>query len=88
MYGGTNGKAEYEVVAVATQSDRETVKAFAQEFKMNFPILPDAGSQVTSLYHILPILATFFIDREGIIRYIQASIVDGPTMEKWLLDKQ
>lgn len=81
------GEGAYEVLGIATQSDEQTIKAFTQEFDMTFPVLPDPGSQVTSLYHVLPIPTTFFIDKDGIIRYIHTGQVDRALMEKWLLGK-
>jgi len=85
LYKGTHKEANYEIVGVATQSDDQTVKAFTQEFGMYFPVVLDAGSNVTSLYHVLPIPTSFFIDKDGIIRDMRVGIVDRPTMEKWLL---
>lgn len=84
---GANG-GNYEILGVATQSDRETVGAFAGEFKMTFPVLPDLGNQITSMYHVLPIPTTFFIGTNGTIRHIQTGLVDRPMMERWLLNKQ
>ena len=84
-YKATRADGRYEILGVATQSDAETVTAFTKEFDMQFPVVVDNGSQVASLYHILPIPTTFFIDKDGIIRHIQAGLVDRPMMEKWLL---
>jgi peroxiredoxin len=89
MYNETHGLAgssgPYEILGVATQSDVATVKAFTDEFKMAFPVVQDVESLATSDYHVLPIPTTFFIDKDGIIRYIQTGMVDRPLMEKWLL---
>src|SRR5204862_6092094 len=74
----------YEILGVATQSDRATVQAFAGEFGIKFPVLPDSDNHVTESYHVLPIPTSFFIDKDGIIRYIQIGIVDRATMDKWL----
>ncbi len=88
VYKGTHKDGVYQVLGVATQSDQQTIQAFTQEFGMTFPVIPDADSQATSLYHVLPIPTTFFIDKDGIIRQIQIGPVDRPLMEKWLLNKQ
>ena len=86
--GGNAGGRPYEVLGVATQSDSATIKAFSQEFNMTFPLLPDTDGRVVSSYHVLPIPTTFFIDRDGIIRYIQTGPVTRDLMEKWLLAPQ
>jgi peroxiredoxin len=88
MYTETGASRPYEVLGVATQSDSATIKAFSQEFNMTFPLLPDVNGRVVSNYHVLPIPTTFFIDRDGIIRYIQTGPVTRDLMEKWLLAPQ
>lgn len=85
LYKSTHKVGAYEILGIATQSDSQTIKAFAQEFSMTFPIVQDVDSRTTSLYHVLPIPTTFFIDKEGIIRDMHIGIVDRPKMEKWLL---
>ena len=85
MYKDTHTGENYEILGIATQSDQQTISAFAKEFNMLFPVMPDSGSQITSLYHVLPIPTTFFIDKEGIIRFIKSGPVDRPLMEKYLL---
>jgi peroxiredoxin len=85
LYNETEGGSSYEVLGVATQSDTSTIRAFADEFDMDFPLLPDAGSNVVSTYHVLPIPTTFFVDKDGIIRFIQTGPVTRASMEEWLL---
>jgi peroxiredoxin len=85
LYGETKGGTSYEVLGVATQSDASTIRAFADEFAMDFPLLPDANSNVVSSYHVLPIPTTFFVDKDGIIRFIQTGPVRREVMEEWLL---
>ena len=76
----------YEILGVATQSDPSTVKAFVEELGINFPILRDTDNRVTSdLYHVVPIPTSFFIDKDGIIRYIQIGVLDRAALDKWLL---
>jgi peroxiredoxin len=87
-YADTHSPGDpYEIVGVATQSDQQTIQAFAKEFGINFPILPDVENRVTDLYHVLPIPTSFFVDKDGIIRDIQVGPVDQPLLEKWLLGK-
>ncbi|HEX9987904.1 MAG TPA: redoxin domain-containing protein [Chloroflexia bacterium] len=89
LYQEANTAGKYEVLGIgiqSVQSDEPTIRAFAAEFDMPFPVLIDAGSQVTSLYHVLPIPTSVFIDKDGIIRYIHIGQVDRALMEKWLLE--
>lgn len=85
MYSDTHKGGNYEILGVATNSEQETIKAFSKELGMTFPLLPDDGNHITSLYHVLPIPTTFFIDKDGIIRDTHIGPVDRALMEKWLL---
>ncbi|MFL5732454.1 MAG: redoxin domain-containing protein [Chloroflexia bacterium] len=76
----------YEIVGIATQSDLQTIQAFAKEFGIQFPIVSDTENRITDLYHVLPIPTSFFIDKYGIIRDIQIGPVDRPQLEKWLIN--
>ncbi len=87
MYSETHQASNYEILGVATNSAQETIKAFSKELGMAFPLLPDDGNHITSLYHVLPIPTTFFIDKDGIIRETHVGPVDRALMEKWLLGK-
>ena len=87
VYRNAQSGTQFEILGIATQSNRETIQAFADEFAMTFPLLPDVESRLTSLYHVLPIPTSFFIDRDGIIRDVRVGVVDKETMERWLLEK-
>jgi cytochrome c biogenesis protein CcmG, thiol:disulfide interchange protein DsbE len=64
----------YSVLAVAVEDSRSAVTQFAKESKLIFPIALDLNSTVKRSYRIFGPPATFFIDREGIIR----DIIIGP----------
>lgn len=59
-----------EVLAVnLTDSDSEKeVKKFAQEYKLNFPVLLDPDGKVGNTYKTVTIPTTFIIDKKGIIK--------------------
>jgi thiol-disulfide isomerase/thioredoxin len=71
MKAGTN---DYSVLAVAVEDSRSAVTEYAKESKLIFPIALDLNSTVKRAYRIFGPPATFFIDRQGIIR----DIVIGP----------
>lgn len=85
LYKNTHRGNNYEILGIAFQSENQTIQAFTQEFGMGFPIFSDVDSRTTSLYHVLPIPTTFFIDKDGIIRDMHIGIVDEATMKNWLL---
>ncbi|MDM5315198.1 TlpA disulfide reductase family protein [Fictibacillus sp. b24] len=59
-----------EVLAVnLTDSDSEKeVKKFAEEYKLNFPVLLDPDGKVGNTYKTVTIPTTFIIDKNGIIK--------------------
>ncbi|WAA11050.1 redoxin domain-containing protein [Fervidibacillus albus] len=75
-----------EIVAVNLTYGRETVekaKNFQQELNLTFPIPLDKKAEVTKLYQIIPIPASYFIDRDGIIRDTKI----GPMTEDEIIEK-
>lgn len=60
--------------------DPEKNKAFAESKGGNFPILSDPGKKVAKEYGVLALGGlyarrwTFYIDREGVIQYIDKSV--------------
>jgi peroxiredoxin len=72
-----------EVLGIS-MDDEKTLKAWAQELKLTFPLLSDAAGKVTEAYGVmmpgqrLALRVTFVIDREGKIRYIEQG---GPAID-------
>ncbi|BAD40718.1 redoxin domain-containing protein [Symbiobacterium thermophilum] len=56
--------------AINVGESRVTVRDFMARIGVDLPVLIDAGEEAQSAYNILPIPATFFIDREGIVRAV------------------
>jgi cytochrome c biogenesis protein CcmG, thiol:disulfide interchange protein DsbE len=65
---------DYSVLAVAVEDSRSAVTQYAKESKLIFPIALDLNSTMKRAYRIFGPPATFFIDRQGIIR----DIIIGP----------
>lgn len=64
----TKAGTNYSILGVAVEDSRAAVTQFAKESKLVFPIALDLNSTVKRLYRIFGPPATFFIDRQGIIR--------------------
>jgi cytochrome c biogenesis protein CcmG/thiol:disulfide interchange protein DsbE len=71
---GKAGKEGYAVLGIAVEDTRAAIMQYAQEAKLVFPIALDLNSTVKRAYRIFGPPATFFIDRQGIIR----DVVIGP----------
>lgn len=65
-------KRDVTILAVnltKSESSREDVKEFVNEFHLTFPILLDEQVQVAAMYQIRPIPTTYMIDSEGVIQF-------------------
>lgn len=54
--------------AINVGESQVTIRDFAARLGIDLPILIDAGEEAQTVYNILPLPATFFIDRDGIVR--------------------
>ena len=62
---------------MVSMDDLDTLKRWAQELKVTYPMLSDATGRVTEAYGVmmpnqrLAVRTTFVIDKSGVIREIQ-----------------
>lgn len=62
------------------QDELSAVAPFIMDYGLTFPILLDETGQVSSMYQLRSLPSSYFIDREGVIRYV----VSGPMSEALL----
>jgi peroxiredoxin len=69
-YYNEHSSEKFEILAVnLTDSDSEKeVKKFADDYKINFPVLLDTEGKVGDLYKTVSIPTTFIVDKKGIIK--------------------
>lgn len=75
--------AGVEIVAVNVTSQekgkgKDTVPQFVQQYGLTFPVVLDVHDEVASMYQILTLPTTYFIDEEGAI----IEIISGPMDEQ------
>jgi len=56
-------------IVVTERQTREGVRAFAEKFRMDYPILWDEGMAVKGSYRVGSIPRNFLVGRDGIIRH-------------------
>lgn len=72
-----------EVIGVSSDSVKSH-KEFAEKHRLPFPLLADTGNMarkafgVPSTAKIIPGRVTYVIDKEGVVRYVFNSMLDGP----------
>jgi len=70
-----------EVYGINVGESKITVADFRSKVGTNFPILIDEGDQAQADYRILPLPATFFVDRSGTIRALYQYQMSRAQME-------
>ncbi|WP_185806871.1 peroxiredoxin family protein [Bacillus salinus] len=73
---------DIEILAV-NLDPKSDVKAFANDYSMNFPILLDEGSRVQRMYQVLTIPTSYFIDTNGVIQIKHTGPLSEGDMEKY-----
>jgi peroxiredoxin len=74
-----------EVLAINVGQKKETVKAFAVELGVSYPILIDMDGKSAALYGVTDVPRTYVIDRSGVVRYRILGIATPETLKKLIL---
>ena len=75
------------VLGVNDEDTLGTIRDFAQQFELTFPLLLDSTGDVSVQYKIRAYPTTFFVDREGVIFHIAVGSMEQSTIEEVLKEK-
>ena len=76
--------ADLVLLAVNVQESREIVAPFAEEFRMDTPVILDADGALKTRYEVRGLPTTIFVNRAGEIGSIYAGILTPAVLEKQL----
>ncbi|MEX0750538.1 MAG: redoxin domain-containing protein [Dehalococcoidia bacterium] len=62
------GTGDVVVVGINMQENRDQVRAFADDYGADFPILIDPKAEAADAYRLLGLPSTYFIDQQGVLR--------------------
>ncbi|MCQ6276357.1 TlpA family protein disulfide reductase [Bacillus sp. V3B] len=80
-------QAKGDVVILAVNIDPQyNVNKFVTEMGITFPILLDEKDTVNSMYQVLTIPTTYFIDEKGIIRHKYLTAMTEDIMKQYIED--
>lgn len=79
-----NYPGKFEILAVSSGEEQDTVEKFVKDMRLTFPIVMDPGSKVYALYRFRGYPTSYIIDKEGIIRFEQIGLMDEATLESYL----
>ena len=57
----------FTILAIDMMEEADSVRAFKEEYKLNFPILLDFDGSVAQFYNVMSIPTTYIVDQEGYI---------------------
>jgi hypothetical protein len=62
------------------------IETYQQDFNVPYPLLPDADGSLLELYRPIGLPTSWFIDPEGVIRYIHTGPMTATMIQKGLDD--
>jgi len=81
------GDQEVVFVGINLQENPEAVKAFRDEFNVQFPlVLNEDGSLTNNLYTPIGLPTSWFIDQDGVVRYVFAGAMTRDVLQNVLDD--
>lgn len=61
-----------------------TIQTFLERVPVSFPVLLDPGLVVSDLYRVRGLPTTYLIDREGVVRAVQAGYLSDGQLDRYL----
>ena len=74
----------FETLAVNVHESPAQVHGFAEQLGINFPILMDTNGQVAAAYFVRGIPMTFFLDGDGVIRFIHQGTLSEEALRDYI----
>ncbi|MHB1414669.1 MAG: TlpA family protein disulfide reductase [Chloroflexota bacterium] len=72
------------VLGVNMGEDPAKVAAFVKDLGLTFPIALDSKGTAAATYGVNAIPASYFIDKDGVIRYVRIGQLDQKTIDQYL----
>ena len=81
------GDQEVVFIGINLQEKQEAVEAFRDEFNVKFPlVLNEDGSLTNNLYTPIGLPTSWFIDQDGVVRYVFAGAMTREVLQNVLED--
>ena len=72
----------FVILGVNSVDDLQTAQQFAQQSGLTYTLVMDNNQQVATLYNLNATPTSYFIDRQGIIRFVQVGPIDEATLQQ------
>ncbi len=77
-------RRDYQMLAVNNAEPPAQVQSFIQQQKFTFTVVLDPQQSIVRKYRIQGFPTTFFIDAQGVIRFMHVGMLDEPTLQAGL----
>jgi thiol-disulfide isomerase/thioredoxin len=81
-----NNREDVMIVGLNLQESPEAVSAYQDDFNVDYPLVLDPEGHFVKRYHPLGLPTSWFIDPEGIVRYVHSGPMDTRLIQKILDD--
>lgn len=72
----------FVILGVNSVDDAQTAQQFAQQYGLTYALVMDKNQQVATLYSLTATPTSYFIDRQGIIRFVQVGPIDEAALQQ------
>lgn len=73
----------YVVVGIDISDDAQTTSNFLNQLGITYPVLRDMGQRAVLAYKLTETPTSFFLDRQGVIRYKYVGPLDNATLNQY-----
>ncbi|MGH2508117.1 MAG: peroxiredoxin family protein, partial [Ktedonobacteraceae bacterium] len=84
IYTRYGAQGAFTLLGVNQADPREDITSFGVTYKLNYPLLYDAHSAVNVAYGVTSLPMTYFLDKNGIVRYVAPLQLTPTTMQQGL----
>ena len=84
LYARYSASETFILLGINQADPRGDISSFGQTFHVNYPLLFDPGSSVNIKYGVTSLPQTYFIDSNGIVRFVVPQQLTPQTMQQGL----
>jgi cytochrome c biogenesis protein CcmG, thiol:disulfide interchange protein DsbE len=84
LYAHYSATGAFSLLGIDMADPSEDIQSFGQRFQVNYPLLYDANSSISTLYGVTSLPQTYFIDSGGIVRYVVPQQLTPQAMQQGL----
>jgi cytochrome c biogenesis protein CcmG/thiol:disulfide interchange protein DsbE len=84
LYARPDAQSQFTLLGINQGDPQQDIATFGQTYNVNYVLLFDPGSQVNIAYDITSLPQTYFIDSNGIVRYVVPQQLTPQAMQQGL----